>query len=231
MEKEQPRSTVEPQARAAYNQSQRMKFKVWEALETVALALIVFALLQATVQNFQVVGSSMEPTLSSGERLLVNKAVYIKISPGLARWLMPWRDVPESGKVFVFHAPRRGDVIVFLPPRRGEGGGVFNPGNQDYIKRIIAVAGETVQIEGGKVYVNDVPLDEPYIREPVQYRLAPRQVPAGYYFVLGDNRNQSSDSHIWGLLPEENIVGRTWLVYWPVGQWGTMSSLSDRQNP
>lgn len=203
-----------------------MKFKVWEVLETIALALIVFALLQATVQNFQVVGSSMEPTLHTGQRLLVNKIVYATLSPGVARWVLPWRDIPDNGRVSVFHPPRRGDVIVFLPPRRGEGGGIFNPGNQDYIKRVIGVPGDTVSIEGGRVYVNGVALDEPYIRERVQYRVPPREVPEGQYFVLGDNRNQSSDSHVWGLLPGENIVGKAWLVYWPFGQSGTVASLS-----
>lgn len=224
-EERRPPSAV-PKAGVTYDRSERMKFKVWEVLETVALALVVFALLQATVQNFQVVGSSMEPTLHSGQRLLVNKIVYAKLSPGVARWFLPWRHVPDNGKVSVFHAPRRGDVIVFLPPQRGGGGGVFNPGNQDYIKRIIAVPGETVSVEGGRVYVNGVALDEPYIREPLQYRLAPREVPSGQYFVLGDNRNQSSDSHVWGLLPVENIVGKAWFVYWPFRQWGTLAGLS-----
>ncbi len=218
-----------PQARESgfdSARSERTKFKVWEVLETIALALLVFALLQATVQNFQVVGSSMEPTLHSGQRLLVNKIVYAKLSSGMARWLLPWREIPADGDVFVFHAPRQGEVVVFLPPARSEGGGVFNPGNQDYIKRIVAVPGDTVSAEGGKVYVNGTALSEPYIREPVNYRLASRQVPPGYYFVLGDNRNQSSDSHIWGLLPEENMVGKAWVVYWPFRQWGTLAALS-----
>jgi len=201
-----------------------MRVTLREFLETLALALLIFLMLQGTVQNFQIVGSSMEPTLSSGERLLVNKLVYLRLSPSLARWLLPWRDTPETGGVYLFHPPRRGEIIVFLPPSQGEGDGVFNLGNQDYIKRVIATPGERVEIKEGVVYINGAPLEEPYVRTPAKYQLPAKVVPPRHYFVLGDNRNQSSDSHIWGMLPEENIVGKAWLTYWPPSRLGVLSS-------
>jgi signal peptidase I len=105
---------------------------------------------------------------------------------------------------YKFGQPERGDIIVFRSLNAPE----------DLIKRVIGLPGETVRVESGKVYVNDVPLAEAYIAAPPNYA-GTWSVPDGYLFVLGDNRNDSSDSHSWGLLPIDNIVGKAVLVYWP----------------
>ena len=87
---------------------------------------------------------------------------------------------------------------------------------------MIGVPGDTVEVRGGQVYVNDQPIEEPYIRDRSPY-LVPRQVvPPGHYYVLGDNRPNSSDSHVWGLVPADNIIGRAWVSYWPPNLWGVV---------
>jgi len=104
-----------------------------------------------------------------------------------------------------FDAPQRGDIVVFHYPPDPQ---------QDLIKRVIGLPGDTVHVQGGTVWVNDEPLDEPYIAQPPLYS-GTWVVPPGNLFVLGDNRNDSSDSHSWGMLPFENIVGKAVLIYWP----------------
>jgi signal peptidase I len=105
--------------------------------------------------------------------------------------------------------PVRGDIVVFSFP--------MDP-KQDLIKRVIGLPGETISVQDGKVLVNGVPLDEPYIAAPPIYNNT-WVVPEGQLFVLGDNRNESKDSHEWGMLPMENVVGRAILIYWPPTQW------------
>jgi signal peptidase I len=107
--------------------------------------------------------------------------------------------------------PQRGDVIVFEPPNR--------PG-EDYVKRVIALPGELVEVRSGQVLVNDQPLEEPFVVYPGSYSMSPRRVGSGELFVLGDNRNSSSDSHNWGMLSEDKVVGRAWISYWPPSRWG-----------
>lgn len=110
-----------------------------------------------------------------------------------------------------FGSPQRGDVIVFHYP--------LNP-QRDFIKRIIGLPGEAVQVRRGQVYVNGQLLTEPYAPAEPTYNWGPETVPPDSYFVLGDNRNNSSDSHSWGMLPRDLIIGRAWLIYWPLGDWG-----------
>ena len=107
--------------------------------------------------------------------------------------------------------PRRGDVIVFEPPNR--------PG-EDYVKRVIATPGELIEILNGQVIINNQPLDEPYIAHPGSYSMAARRVGPNELFVLGDNRNSSSDSHNWGMLTRDKLVGKAWVSYWPPSRWG-----------
>jgi len=106
----------------------------------------------------------------------------------------------------------RRDVVVFSPPQTY----IDLTGNTEaLIKRVVAVAGDTVEVKSQNLYVNGVLQDEPYINEKPDYVLEPLRIPPGMVLVLGDNRNRSFDSHIWGYLPEENIIGRAVFKYWP----------------
>lgn len=113
--------------------------------------------------------------------------------------------------VYYLHPPERGDVIVFEPVENRQG---------DYIKRIIALPGDTLQIKEEAVYVNGSKLDEPYIKNPPAYTIETQKIPRDNYFVLGDNRNNSDDSHSGWLVPRQNIVGKAWLSIWPPDDWG-----------
>ncbi len=109
--------------------------------------------------------------------------------------------------------PRRGDVIVFQP---------LGNTHEDYIKRVIGLPGDTVEIQKGEVYVNGSPLTEPYIRQAPSYTVEKQTVPPNAYFVLGDNRNNSNDSHNGWVVPKENIVGKAWISIWPPRRWGVV---------
>jgi signal peptidase I len=111
---------------------------------------------------------------------------------------------------YIFQPPQRGDIIVFNSPR--------NPGN-DLIKRVIGIPGDTVEIKDSKVFINHNPITEPYVLEQPSYHYPSEQIPPGQYFVLGDNRNNSADSHTGWLLPKENIIGKALFSYWPPPNW------------
>jgi len=169
---------------------------VREVGETIILTLIIFFLIQLFIRNFRVVGTSMVNNLHDGQYLIIDKVSYN----------------PFVTDTLGLGGPKRGDVIVFKPPR--------NP-KDDYVKRVIGLPGEKVQVIKGEVFVNDKPLPEPFQPTQGSYTMpAPVVVPEGQVFVLGDNRNNSNDSHNWGPLPAENIVGRAWVSYWPPDQWG-----------
>jgi len=107
-------------------------------------------------------------------------------------------------------SPTRGDVIIFnYPP---------DPHREPYIKRVIGLPGDEIEVSGGKVYVNNDPINEPYISAPPNYE-GTWIIPEDSLFVLGDNRNSSSDSHRWGMVPEENVIGKALIVYWPPNSW------------
>jgi signal peptidase I len=110
--------------------------------------------------------------------------------------------------VYHLREPQRGEVIVFQPPS-GHG--------PDFIKRIIALPGDTIEIKDGEVYLNDQAIDEPYIKAHPLYTMESQEIPEGEYFVLGDNRNNSNDSHSWGTLSREKIIGKVWISVWPPG--------------
>lgn len=111
------------------------------------------------------------------------------------------------------HDPQRGDIIVFRDPRDE---------SRKLIKRVIGLPGESVEVYEGQVYVNDQALTEAYIESPGHYSYPPTQVAEGEYFVLGDNRNNSSDSHNWGMLSKNLIAGKAWVSYWPPDLWGVL---------
>jgi signal peptidase I len=117
--------------------------------------------------------------------------------------------------IYKLGSPSHGDVIVFRYPRDPE---------QEFIKRVIGLPGDRVQIERGQVMVNGQVLTEPYISAPPAYRLDEVRVPENQLFVLGDNRNNSSDSHQWGMVPMEDVIGKAVLVYWPPDRMGLIKS-------
>ncbi|MEE9399721.1 MAG: signal peptidase I [Dehalococcoidales bacterium] len=116
-----------------------------------------------------------------------------------------------SKAAYYLHEPERGDVFVFQPPDSKQG---------DFIKRVIALPGDTIEVKKKAVYINGLRLEEAYIKTPPTYTTEEQKIPESNYFVLGDNRNNSSDSHNGWLVPRENIVGKAWLSIWPPDKWG-----------
>lgn len=122
-----------------------------------------------------------------------------------------------SKVTYWLHPPERGDIVVLRPPS--------GAGTIPYIKRVVGLPGDQVEIRDGHVWVNGVALNEPYISGPPAYERS-WVVEEETYFVLGDNRNNSSDSHSWGLLPEDNIIGKAVFSYWPPDYWGPIPHYS-----
>ena len=174
-----------------------------EIIETAILGLIVFLLAREAVQNFQVEGRSMQPTLSSSELVLVNKIGYWEVDLGPFDALVPGR----SNGDFLLSGPDRGSVIIFRPPYQSA---------HDFVKRVIGLPGDTVEITGGRVFVNGIELNEhEYIFGPPSYQWGPATIPPEHYFVLGDNRNSSQDSHAFGPIHEDQIVGEVMFRWFP----------------
>ncbi len=198
-------------ATVAYYGGRGGKSVARELLEAVVLSLLLFLVAQTLVQQRRVLGHSMDPNLQTGEYLLIDRASYFQIDP---HFLGGSADVPVAAQTqaphFLLGGPHRGDIVVLNSPVE----------TAEYIKRVIGLPGETVEVRAGDgVYVNGHRLAEPYIKEAPTYQWpaggVANVVPAGHVFVLGDNRNNSSDSHIWGFLDERSIVGRAWISYWP----------------
>ena len=183
-----------------------------EMLETIIFALLVFLVVQAVSRNYKVQSISMQPNLYEGQYLVVNRVVYANgpLVDALKRTIGkvdPGRQVLAH----IFHPPQRGEVIVLVP--------VTNT-KPDLIKRVIGIAGDKVELRQGRVYINDQPIDEPYIRPAPGQSFGPVIVGADQLFVMGDNRGNSSDSRVFGMLPLSHVVGRAWLRYWPPDVWG-----------
>jgi signal peptidase I len=190
----------------------------WEFAQTLFLALLIFLAVRAMAQNFRVEGSSMEPGLHDGQYLLVNKAIYFRIDLDRLSTFIPFIDAGDEPKRYLFGSPSRGDVVVFRYPR--------DP-SRDFIKRVIAVPGDTVEFVDGRVLVNGIVLEEPYTADQTACRsTCSLVVPEHNYFVLGDNRNNSSDSRSWGFVPEENIIGQAMFSYWPFSELGGVGNYS-----
>jgi signal peptidase I len=185
------------------------KSVVREYFETIVVA-VVLALFFRTfvVQAFKIPTGSMEPNLLIGDHLLVNKFVFAPTVTSLERAVLPTRAV------------RRGDIVVFKYPEDPE---------RDFIKRVIGLAGETIELRDHRIHVNGRPIEEPYAHylprpetsgqheitsEDVRDHYGPVVVPPDALFVMGDNRDNSADSRYWGFLPLGNIKGKALMIYW-----------------
>lgn len=176
---------------------------VREIIETVILGLVVFLLAREALQNFQVEGRSMEPTLETSELVLVNKFAYWEIDLGPFDALIPGR----SNGDLLGGEPERGSVVIFRPPYESR---------NDFVKRIIGLPGDLVEVSAGRVFVNGVELlEDGYTDAPPDYQWGPARIPPDHYFVLGDNRNSSQDSHVFGPIHRERIVGEVLFRWFP----------------
>jgi signal peptidase I len=166
----------------------RQKSFFREAAEIVFLALVIYVIIQYAIQSVHVIGHSMDRTLAHNDLLIASKIAY------------------------KLHEPERGDIVVFQPP---------NEDSRDFIKRIVALPGDHFKIVAGKITVNGLLLEEPYLPEPWTANNTPYEgheqiVPAHSYFVLGDNRNHSSDSRSFGYIQRRAILGKAEVRVWPL---------------
>ncbi len=186
-----------------------------ELVETILLTLVIFVAVRTLVVNFRVDGESMHPSLTNGQYLLVNKAVFFHFDLNAARNILPGEDTNVKDVVYIFHPPQRGDIIVFQPPVNSD---------KPYVKRVIGLPGDRVAIRNNQVFVNGTAIEEPYIAAPPHYTYplggGEFTVAAGNIFVLGDNRNNSSDSHAFGQVPLDNVIGKAIVSYWPPEGFG-----------
>jgi signal peptidase I len=192
-----------------------------EVLETVVLAVLIFLAVRAVVQNFKVEGSSMVPSFIDGEYMLVNKAVYSRIDMSTVHKFLPFISAGKNSEKYIFHGPEHGDVIVFHPPQLAGGD------KKDFIKRVIGVPGDTIDFRDNHVVVNGNELIEPYIHVPTSCQggqFCHVQLSTDQYFVMGDNRNNSSDSRFWGPVSADKIIGKALLIYWCGGRDCTSST-------
>lgn len=194
-----------------------MKSLFREILDALVLSLVVFLLIQVTIQNFKVEGASMYPTLKSGQYVLVNKLAYANLDQVRLSRLIPFWNVTNVKDNRNLRSPARGEIIVFRFPDH-------NPDNRkrDFVKRVIAVPGDKIAIISGVVWVNDKSLQEGYLEYRDTFNMDERILKETDYFVLGDNRTGSNDSRAWGPVPEVNILGKVWSVYWPLTDWGRL---------
>lgn len=181
-----------------------------EVIEAVLLAVVVFMLLQTTVRNFKVDGSSMDPTLVNGQYLLVNRLVYLRIEMDRFSSIVPFWQAEEDSVRYAIHPPERGEVIVFEFPDS-----IPSNSKRDFVKRVIGLPGETIEVKDGVPFVDGVVLEEPYLTTKDGSNGRKVELGAGEYYVIGDNRAHSNDSRSWGAVPEENLRGKVWMIYWP----------------
>jgi signal peptidase I len=183
---------------------------VREYFESIVIAVILALFIRTfVVQAFKIPTGSMEENLLIGDHLLVNKFVFGPAASRLERAVLPVGTLA------------RGDVVVFKYPVEPD---------RDFIKRVIGLPGETIEVKEKKVYINGKPFEEPYVHFlappaaqselhevtsfDVRERYGPVTVPANQYFVMGDNRDNSQDSRYWGFLPRENVKGKALVIYW-----------------
>lgn len=165
---------------------EKVKKEAYEWTKSIIIAFILAYIIKfILIEGHTPPTLSMYPTIQTQDRMMAEKITYR------------------------FKSPQRQDIIVFYPPTKA------NAGNKKYLKRVVAVGGDTVEIKNSKMYLNGKEIFEPYLNEMPYYTLHPTKIPKGHLFVLGDNRNNSADSHIWGILPVKNVIGKLVFRYWP----------------
>ena len=189
-----------------------------EYFESLVIAVILALFVRTWVfQAFKIPSGSMEPNLLIGDHLIVNKMSFAPAASGVERALMPRREI------------RRGDIIVFKSPEEPD---------RDLIKRVIGLPGDRLELRRKRIYINDQPLDEPYVQflqAPVpdgpvrtgdlRETYGPVTVPEGQFFMMGDNRDNSQDSRYWGFLPEPYVKGRALFIYFSSDPTGSLVGL------
>ena len=199
----------------------RFSTLIGEILRTLLFALIVFLTARMLVLPYQVDGRSMAPNLEDRERVLVNRAVYLHLDlDGLIGWI-PGLGGITARAYYPFHQPDPGDIVVLNPPQ-------FS--NEPYIKRTIATAGDVVEVHDGRVFVNGVELNEPYLAGAVTDCYSAEfcesyVVPANSIYVMGDNRPESFDSRSFGAVPLDNVIGQAWFSNWPADRFGPIPDI------
>ena len=185
--------------RVSDNNSRQDNESSWlgELGRTIGLSIVLALGIRTFVAEARWIPSeSMVPTLQKYDKLIVDKLSYH------------------------FTSPQRGDIVVFSPTDNIM---KENPTLKDaFIKRVIGLPGDKVEVKGGRVYINDRPLREKYIETAPQYQYGPVTVPSDSYLMLGDNRNNSYDSHFWGFVPRDHIIGRAIVRFWPPNRIGDL---------
>jgi signal peptidase I len=172
---------------------------VYEWIPTLAWAVVLALVLRNyAVASYFIPSGSMENTLVRGDLLIADKFSYKVLK----------------------HEPQRGDVMIFVYP------GKDHKGKVDYIKRIIGLPGDEVSVHDGKVFINGEALTEPYIKEEPYQEFGPKKIGPDEFFAMGDNRNHSSDSRVWGVVPRKNLEGRALFVFWPFTRAKLMEHMS-----
>ena len=186
-----------------------------DTVEAIVVALLLAFIIRAfVVQAFKIPSGSMLETLQIGDHLLVTKFAYDVRLPSTI-----WLDTTDGKVLYKTADPERGDIIVFKYPVDE---------SQDFIKRVIGLPGETIEIKDKVVYIDGQPLDEPYVmhkdarRVPGRDDFGPYTVPKGEYFMMGDNREGSHDSRFWGPVKRSKIVGKALIIYW---SWSSLTDI------
>jgi signal peptidase I len=189
--------------------STQKKSVIRDWVESIIIAFLLALVIRAfLIQAFRIPTGSMRMTLIEGDLILVNKFIYGAKVP-FTKWRLP-----------AFKNPKRGDVIVFIFPEDK---------SKDYIKRLVGLPGDVVEIKGGSIYINDQPAAEPIFNQIYYYNRGEFAlvgeklvVPADSYFVLGDNSASSKDSRYWGFVPKNNLLGQAMIIYWPLNRIKTI---------
>lgn len=211
----------------------KMNEKTKDILEWIVCILIAFVLallIRYFIGTPTIVQQpSMYPTLKSGQRLILN------------RWTRTTKQMPERGDIITFEAPSQEyatnpDTSNLIANYSNEPTNWFNKfvyyfleiGKESYIKRVIGLPGDHIEIKDGKVYINDAELDEPYLQPDVTTNVELNQyhdlvVPENCVFVMGDNRDHSTDSRAFGCIPLDKIEGKVWIRFWPLNLFGTVN--------